>query len=61
MTEQEAVFDIERLADAIHKNFCGIFASMDPQQCVYGRDRDVAAARTLVNEYTRLGEQYDSI
>ena len=40
--------DSERLADAIHTNICGPFATIDPQQCVGGRQRDVRVAEAIL-------------
>lgn len=47
LEDPAAAIDSEKLADAVHRTLCGAFTSMDPQQCVYGRERDLRVAEAL--------------
>ena len=49
--------NVDRLADALHAKVCGPFATIDPQQCVAGRDRDVRLAEAIAAEYARLTKE----
>lgn len=53
-------FDVQLLADAVHRTLCGPFTTVDPKQCIHGRDRDVRIAEALVTEYRRAGVHYHS-
>lgn len=48
-----ATFDVDRLADVVHAKMCGPFTTIDPQQCVHGRQRDVALARAIALGYAK--------
>jgi hypothetical protein len=54
---ERAGIDVERWADAFHAKVCGPFATIDPQQCVGGRQRDMRVAEAITAEYDRLGSE----
>lgn len=49
-----APLDVSRLADALHAVTCGPFTTIDPQQCIHGRDRDLSVAEAVA---AHLAEQ----
>lgn len=54
------LLDVERLADAFHAKVCGPFTTIDPQQCLGGRQRDVTIAAAIAREYARLDSRSPS-